>query len=248
MKKINYLLLFFAAFLISCSGNTDTKEKTNKVSRNFEKQQTVCIWDGVPVREEPSKDGKWLSKISLGESLFFLGETAVDSTDNNREYIKVELSDGKIAWASSYGLVIDGSVAAVKEKVPVYERPDLLTLTKKEFKEMDILAIEEVKEDWIKVIGQKKKIKGWIKKSVVTENKEDIAVAILASKLLMKDGEIVPEKIEEFLESLPYKNSFFNQYIKSQIIEEEVVIEESVEEVELEEVSEEVETEEITEE
>ena len=239
MKKINYLLLFFTALLISCSGNTEVKEKT-KVSRNFEKQQTVCIWDGVPVREEPSKDGKWLSKISLGESLFFLGETVLDTTDNDREYIKVELSDGEIAWARSYGLVINGSVAAVKEKVPVYERPDLLTLTKKEFKEMDILAIEEVKEDWIKVIGQEKKINGWIKKSVVTENKEDVAVAILASKQLMKNGEIDPEKIEEFLENLPYKNSFFNQYIKSQIIEEEVVVEEPVEEIEMEEISEEV--------
>jgi len=243
MKKINYLFLIFAALLISCSGNTEVKEKT-KVSRNFEKQQTVCIWDGVPVREEPTKDGKWVSKISLGESLFFLGEESIDSTDNDREYIKVELSDGKIAWARSYGLIINGKIAAVKEGVPVYERPDLLTLTKKEFKEMNILAIEEVKEDWIKVIGQERKIKGWIKKEVVTENKEDVAVAILASKQLMKDGEIVPEKIEEFLENLPYKNSVFNEYIKAQIVEEEVVVEETQEA----EIQEEVEAAEVVEE
>jgi hypothetical protein len=247
MKKINYLLLIFASFLISCTGSTD-ENQTAKVSRNFEKQQTVCIWDGVPVREAPSKDGKWISKISLGETLFFLGETAIDSTDRNNEYIKIELSDGKIAWARSYGLVIDGKIAAIKKGVPVYERPDLLTLTKKEFKEMNILAIEEVKEDWIKVIGQEKKIKGWIKKEVVTENKEDVAVAILASKQLMKNGEIIPEKIEEFLENLPYKNSVFNEYIRSQIIEEEVVIEEVVEEVVMEENSEDTEIAEVVEE
>jgi hypothetical protein len=222
MKRINYLLLIFAAFLISCSGNTEVKEKAN-VNEDFEKQQTVCIWDGVPVRETPSKDGKWVTKINLGETLYFLGETVIDSTDNNRDYISVELSDGTIAWARSYGLIINGKVAAIKEKVSVYDRPDLLTLSEDEFKVMDILVIEEEKEDWIKVVGKQKKIDGWIKKEVVTENKEDVAVAILASKQLMKDGEIIPEKIEEFLENLPYKNSVFSEYIKSQIVEEEMV-------------------------
>lgn len=223
--------MLVAILLASCSGNTEIKEKS-KAPKNFEKQETVCIWDGVPIREEPSKDGKWISKVNLGESLYFLGETAVDSLDEKREFIKVELSDGTIAWARSYGLIINGKVAAVKENVSVYDRPDLLTLSKKEFRVMDILAIEEVKEDWIKVIGNQKKVKGWIKKDVVTENKEDIAVAILASKQLMNNGEIIPEKIEEFLENLPYKNSFFNEYIKSLVVEEEVAAEEVVEETE----------------
>jgi hypothetical protein len=238
MKKINYALLIFSIFLISCSGITNRE--------NIEKQQTVCIYDGVPVKEAPSKDGKWVSKINLGETLYFLGEEVVDSSDNNREYLKVELSDGKIAWAMSYGLIVNAKIAAVKENVPVYERPDLVTLTKNEFNTMDILAIEETKDNWIKVVGENKKIKGWIKQGVVTENKEDVAVAILASKQLMKNGEIVLEKIEEFLENLPYKNSFFVGYIRSQVVVEEVeeaeevseedVVEELVEETEMEEV------------
>ncbi len=251
MKKCNYVFLILLIFLTSCAGLTDKENQ---------KQQTVSIYKDVPVRELPSKDGKWVSKLSLGETLYFLGEEVVDSSDNNREYLKVELSDGKVAWAMSYGLIVNAKIAAVKESVPVYERPDLVTLTKNEFNAMDILAIEETKDNWIKVVGENKKIKGWIKQGVVTENKEDVAVAILASKQLMKNGEIILEKIEEFLENLPYKNSFFIGYIKSQIVNEEVeeapaeevseeeVVEEPIEETKMEEASEEVETDEVVEE
>ena len=240
MKIINYLTLIFAIFLIACSGNTENKGEQTAVSENVEKQQTVCIWDGVPVRETPSKDGKWISKISLGETLYYLGELAVDSADNNREYIKVELSDGKIAWARNYGLVIEGKIAAIKEDVPVYERPDLLTLTKKKFYKMNVLAIEETKEDWIKVIGKERKIKGWIKSNVVTEDKEDIAVAIMASKKIIdKNNEIIVEKIEEFIEELPYKNSVFIEYLNGKLAEQQAL---SVEEEIIEEVTDSSET------
>ncbi len=256
MKKSNYVFLLLLIFISSCAGLTD-KEK--------QKQQTVSIYKDVPVRELPSKDGKWVSKLNLGETLYFLGEEAVDSSDNNREYLKVELSDGKVAWAMSYGLIVNAKIAAVKESVPVYERPDLVTLTKNEFNIMDVLAIEETKDSWIKVIGENKKIKGWIKQGVVTENEEDVAVAILASKQLRnKNKDLNLDKIEEFIENIPYKNSFFINYLKEQITDsqieveeeivletdtvvEEVVVEEPVKEVELEEVSEEVETEEIVE-
>lgn len=232
MKKINYLAFIFAIFLIACSGNNEKKGEQAVAGENFEKQQTVCIWDGVPVREQPSKDGKWVSKISLGETLYYLGETAVDSSDNNREYIKVELSDDKVAWARSYGLVINGKIAAVKDDVPVYERPDLLTLTKKEFYKMNVLAIEETKEDWIKVIGKERKIKGWIKSNAVTEDKEDVAVAILASKQLIdKENKLIVEKIEKFIEELPYENSAFIKYLKEKLAEQQAVEEEIIEEV-----------------
>ena len=245
MKKINYLLLLFSLFLISCAGFTDKE--------NDKKQQTVSIYDGVPVKETPSKEGAWVSKLNLGETLYFLGEEVVDSSDNNREYFKVELSDGKIAWAMSYGLIVNAKVAAIKENVPVYERPDLVTLTKNVFNTMDIVAIEEVKDSWIKVVGENKKIKGWINQGVVTENKEDVAVAILASKQLRnKNKDLNLDEIEGFIKDLPYKNSVFINYLKDQIkdsqieVEEEIVlesdtvIEESVKNTLIEEVSEEV--------
>jgi len=244
-------------FLTSCAGFTD---------KESQKQQTVSIYKDVPVRELPSKDGKWVSKLNLGETLYFLGEVAVDSSDNNREYLKVELSDGKVAWAMSYGLIINAKIAAVKESVPVYERPELVTLTKNEFNTMDILAIEESKDNWIKVVGENKKIKGWIKKDIVTENEEDVAVAILASKQLRyKNKDLNLDKIEEFIENIPYKNSFFINYLKEQIkdsqieveeelvietdtvVEEEIVVEEPAEEVEQEEISEEMEAEKLVE-
>jgi hypothetical protein len=263
MKKSYYLFLLLLIFITSCEGLSD---------KESQKKQTVCIYEGVPVRELPSKDGKWVSKLNLGETLYFLGEEAVDSTDKNKEYLKVELSDGTVAWAMSYGLIVDAKVAAVKENVSVYERPELVTLTKDNFNIMDILAIEETKDNWIKVAGKNKRIKGWIKKDVVTENEQDVAVAILASKQgLNKSKDLNIEKIQEFIDNIPYKNSFFLNYLKQQIketqieveeevvvetdtvaqeevIDEEEVIEEPVEEVEGQKIEEEIETEGVTEE
>lgn len=160
---------------------------------------------------------------------------AIDSLDKNREYLYVELSDGKVAWANSYGLIVDSKIAALKEDIPIYKRPDLLTITEKTFDKMDVLAIEETKGEWIKVVGEKKKLLGWIKNNTVTESKEDVAFSIMVSKELKeKDGSLIIDKIEEFIEKTPYVNSIFISYLKEALAEskvnEELATEEIIEE------------------
>lgn len=215
MKKLNYLTISFIMFISACSLNT---------GQTGDKEQTICIWDGVPIQEEPFKGSKSISKINLGETLFYLGQSVIDSADRNREYLKIELSDGNVAWARSYGLVVGAKVAAIKENVPVYERPDLLSLTEKIFYKMNVVAIVEVKEDWIKVIGKEKKTIGWINNRVVTENKEDVAVAILAAKkVIIKNDDLYQEKIEDFLKEIPYKNSIFIDYLRSKVLPKDIV-------------------------
>ncbi|MCD4834662.1 MAG: SH3 domain-containing protein [Bacteroidales bacterium] len=224
MKKINYLILIFSAFIFACGSNGGNKIQQEDNETNFEKKQTVCIWNGVPVRETPTKDGKWVSSISLGETVTFLGGIAIDSLDKNREYLHVELSDGKVAWANSYGLIIDSKIAVLKEEAPIYKRPDLLTITEKRFSKMDVLAIEETKEEWIKVVGEKKKLKGWIKSNTVIESKEDIALSIMVSKELKeKNGDLKIDDIDEFIEKSPYQNSIFISYLKEILAESKVV-------------------------
>jgi hypothetical protein len=232
MKKINYLILIILALVYSCGGSSENKTKQESEVVASEKKQTVCIWNGVPVRETPSKDGKWVSSISLGETVTFLGKVAIDSLDKNREYLYVELSDGKVAWANSYGLIVDGKIAVLKEDAPIYKRPDLLTITEESFDKMDVLAIEETKDEWIKVIGEKKKLLGWIKNNTVTESKEDIAFSIMVSKELKgKDGSFIIDKIEEFIEKTPYVNSIFISYLNELLAESKVFEELAVEEV-----------------
>ena len=118
MKKINLFVLI--VFLLTSCG-----EKSNKTSKK-ESNEAICIWNNASLRAGPSSGDKWLSSISLGEIVTLLGESKVDSTDNNLEYLKVKLSDGKEGWVSSYLLIPGGKSAALTEKAVIYKRPDLL--------------------------------------------------------------------------------------------------------------------------
>ena len=75
---------------------------------------------------------------------------------------------------------------------------------------MDILAITEETDDWLKVTGEKKKLKGWIKKSFVSVNKEDIAFALIANReLASRDDKSLLDKIQNVLDNNPYPGSIF---------------------------------------
>ncbi|NIT57775.1 MAG: SH3 domain-containing protein, partial [Aliifodinibius sp.] len=157
MRKISVhsaILLMFLPFLLltSCNQDSETTSKTESVAEKALTSKTkldtlscVCIWDKVPLRAEPRRDGKWLSSLSLGETVQWFGETAIDSSDKNREYLRIQLSDGKTGWASSYGLVKDSEVGAVKEATFLYRRPDLLTITDEKLESMDMVAVDEDK-------------------------------------------------------------------------------------------------------
>ena len=125
-------------------------------------------------------------------------------------YLNIELSDGTVAWAAEFGLIINAKTGVIKDKVPIYKRPDLLTISDEEFSPMDILAITEENDDWLKVTGEKKKLKGWIKKSYVSINEEDIAFALIAKRALAaKDDKPLLDKIQNILDNNPYPTSIF---------------------------------------
>ena len=65
-----------------------------------ERIETICVWDRLSLRDD---NGRWLSALSLGEKVIWLGETKVDSSQNDRKYLKVELSDSTTGWASAWG-------------------------------------------------------------------------------------------------------------------------------------------------
>ncbi len=220
MKLIKYLTIaMLSMVLFSCGSETTKKTETKeeKEEVKVEKKGAVTIRNGLSVRAEPNKDGKWLSRLSLGEKVVYLGKSKVDSTEKqNYEYHYVELSDGSKVWAYAYGLLIDAKPAVVIDETPIYKRPDLVTKSDEDVEVMEFVAIVGEKDEWIEIVSAGKKKKGWIKKENVVKNDQDVAVSIMAYKSLKnKEGEIELEKIPAFIEEIPYSDSRFIDYLQN---------------------------------
>jgi hypothetical protein len=147
---------------------------------------SVCISDKAPVLDKPSKkEGKVLSSVSLGEKVMFLDDK---EEEKGKQYLKVKLLDGKEGWIMADYVAIESRPAVIIEKSDIYSRPDLSTISKKSFNEMDMIAIISKKDDWIEVAGKRGKAKGiekgWIKDKGYSEGTTDIAAAIFINRAL----------------------------------------------------------------
>ena len=198
-------------FMTACQlGNGDRHKKP------VQKIESVCIWENGSLRVTPSVKGKWLSSLSLGETVYWLGESAIDSSSNRKiEYLKIQLSDSTTGWASRDVLVTNAKVGAIKEETLIYMRPDLVTLTDKQFTMMEMIAITQEKDEWVRVVGRHRNKKGWIRNDAVTVDKTDVTVAILATKILDKENNrSMNQKIQDIIAKSPYPDSFFVQKLK----------------------------------
>jgi hypothetical protein len=215
MKLLRSVLLL-AILLLACKGKPPHLKKSEVQAP--ERIQAVCISTGTPLREEPRKEGKWISSLLLGEKMTYLSEMKADSANPQQEYYRVELSDGKIAWSRSYGILLNATPAAIIRATPVYKRPDMVTKTDKSFRIVEFVAVINEKEDWVEVVGAEKRKSGWIKKVSISTDPEEVAVATLAEKdLLDKTGAIQYAKLSAFLESLPNGNSQLARYLQDQM-------------------------------
>lgn len=173
----------------------------------------VCVLDGIALRASSSKSGKFLANVQLGEVVKLLGGSEKDEA--GKDYVEIELSDGKKGWATGWGIVGNATVGAIKEDAVVYKRPDVLTQTTTKLPFMAIVAVTSQKDDWVQVVGEGRKTSGWIQKGALTTAKEDVAVAVLATKKLReKDGLDQAKKIEAILSTTPFPSSFFIQKLK----------------------------------
>jgi len=217
-----FLLMSLSAILLSCQKQPKPQPETNAIPAI--KPTSVCILDGTALWKNPlqkKEKGSWLSSIRLGETVDLMEGTMVDSTDKNREYCQVGLSDGKTGWASSYGLVKNASAGAVKEETPVYQRPDLLTITDKKFKMLAIVAVTQTKEDLCEVTGEASSIKGWIRKDAILTSKEDLTVAVLASKIFKEDAKKTRnEQLNKIIAASPYPDSYFMEKFRLELVPE----------------------------
>ena len=208
------ILVILVGVLMIFACQTETKTDVDvQVETKVEvvkETPSVCVWNKGSVRDMPSRNAKWLSGMALGEKVVWTGETVVDSSDQNRTYHKVRLSDGTEGWASEYVLALDAIPGIVIKNAQIFRRPELITLTSDIYEPMSFVAILDSKDDWIQVKGEENKLKGWIKFSAVSTKDEDITAGLLAYKALKeKDPEKKVQNIQALLDNPLLSNSIF---------------------------------------
>jgi len=196
--------------MYACQNGDKTKPASKKSVQEKKEIPSVCIWDKGSVRAEPSGKAKWLSAMALGEKVTWLGETMIDSTDHNRKYLKVRLSDSTEGWVSEYVIAINAQPAVITEETSIYRRPDLITITDKEFEPMELVAVLDKKNEWIDVMGKQREKRGWIQAKAISSTDADIAVALLTNKAYEeKNINETKDKIKSILENDQFSNSIF---------------------------------------
>lgn len=208
--------------------NDSIPEKTEKAPSKNPQIIGVSVWDRISTRSEPRRASPSTTLLSLGESFYYMDSFAIDSAYNNTRFLKARLSDSSIVWVYGFASELDAKPAVISSEVPLYMRPDLLTITEKQMELMDIVAVSEAWDDWVKVVGEKKEKVGWIKKEYISENNIDLAFALLVKrKLEAQDQEQKVRNIEELLENNPYPNTIFISALKEILDAEKEILRES---------------------
>ena len=205
-----YTIISLIVF-ITFGCNKEPQERTHgSDTLTSQRVPAVCIVDEASLREGPSAAEKWRTSIALGEKVTWLGIGETDSIKASREYYKIELSDSTVGWTTSYALELNAEPAVIIERALVYRRPDLKTMTDKEYQPMEFVAILETDTDWLKVMGENQKKRGWIERSAASMKEVDVAVGVLASKALKEtDEEKRRQRIIDIIENPAFANSSF---------------------------------------
>lgn len=215
----------FCCILLACGTQKNDAEVSATANDTVAVQEAseptvsagVSIWDKVSVRATPSGEGKWLTSLSLGESLTFLNEEGTD--EDGKIYYKIRLNDGKEGWVRSEFIVTDGKAAVFINDSDLYSRPDLLTKSSNKFSKMDIIAVKQTQDDWVEVTGKRSEGKwidsGWIKASNISFEPVDIAMAKFAKPAIEEaDINSREEKLEEILANVDLSSSVFVPDVK----------------------------------
>ncbi len=227
MKTKYFFILFFLTaivLMISCTGKQD-KDKSGEAGEAEinDSIPAVNVYDysvnGLPVLEDYYDAKSRLTYVKVGESVTWLGTTETD-TISNKDYDKIELSDGTIGWSRSDYIIKNAVSGAIIAETPVYERPDILTKSAtKKYDNIDIVAVIDEKEGWYNVTGRNNLNSGWIMKENVSVNKEDVGMAILARKEIFDSkGNIMDDKLNDFINNAPYPGSQIVAILRDRLI------------------------------
>jgi len=214
MKKNLILLFILPAFILfSCksggdSQGSDSSGESEPVEQEVAVEEVPAVsifWGNLGLRDEPKKDGKWLTSIRMGENLTSLGITVFDSVNDTR-YLKIRLMDGTEGWTQSNLIVPNAKAAVLVSEGEIYSRPDLLNKTDKKFSKMDVVAVTVSEGEWIEVKGKRAEgtwvESGWIKPINISYEEYDIAVALYTRMALKeKEKEKQIQALEDILQN-----------------------------------------------
>lgn len=217
------LCVLVLTVLLSLSGCFEGKSDYSK--------QGVCVVDNTSLRKEPTTKSDWISSLALGETVKLESAPIKDQADPKVEYIKVKLSDGTKGYASTWCIISGAYVGVIQNTTKIFKRPDLLADSNQQLELMNIVAVEEEKDNWIRITGEGRSKKGWIQKEAIRRDKEDVVTAVRLKKALKGKGSNIPrEEMEAIISELPYQDSYFVNQIMSKYEDEEVYEEEYYEE------------------
>ena len=210
MKRKHTFLLGIILLEVFTGCNESLPEKPDDTPSLKHQVIGVSVWDRISSRSEPRRASASTTLLSLGESFIYMDSFAIDSSYNNTRFLKARLSDSSIVWVYGFASELNAKPAVLTTEVPLYMRPDLLTITDKRMKAMEIVAVTEAWDDWIKVVSEKKEKVGWIQKEYISHNNIDLAFALLAKRKLEEpDQEQKIRNLEDLLENNPYPNTIF---------------------------------------
>jgi hypothetical protein len=223
-RKLTYSLgVMLLLQMTACSRKAP--EEPTSVSSETPEIIGVSVWDRISTRSQALRSSPRTTLLSLGESFVYLDTFAIDSSEKNTKFLRARLSDSTEVWVYDFACVLDAKPAVVIHEVPLYMRPDLLTITAERLGTMEIIAVVEEWDDWIKVVGEKKEKKGWIKKESISYTSIDLAFALLCKRTLEEeDLEEKVDRLEELLANNPYPNTIFIEAFKERVDQEKQLL------------------------
>jgi len=226
-RKLVYSLGIILLLNITACNNS-TPVESNSVKSAPREITGVSVWDKISTRSQPLRSAPRTTLLSLGESFLYLDTFAIDSTASHTKFLKVRLSDSTQVWVYDFASVLNAKPAVVINEVPLYMRPDLLTITADRMNTMEIIAVIEEWDDWIKVVNEKKEKTGWIRKESIAYTTIDLAFALLVKRTLQEtDPDQKISKLEDLLDNNPYPNTVFISELKNRVDREKELFREN---------------------
>lgn len=185
--------------------------------------QAVCLFDGLSIWAGPSTKKGYLNyEIKKGEAITWLGKSAKEEDDDReREFLNIRLTDGTEGWALSGFIAVEAEPATLIEQASIYSKNNLISKTDLHFEPMDIVAVLEKQDEWIKVRGTYNRPEYWIKPGNLSYAEVDIAVAYQYLKAQEEKDDTAKKDrlISDILEEEAFTDSIFIPKIQAEVQE-----------------------------
>lgn len=142
----------------------------------------IVVTQRTAVTVDADAKSKQLALVQPGEVMTFLGDSTESPISKNEMLYKVRLSDGTEGWARNYGLIL-GQAGAILVEVPIYQRPTTLAPTRQKLRIGQLVGVQGTQDNFVRVAASKWQ-SGWIDKSALSNDGNDILAAALAGAAL----------------------------------------------------------------